>query len=56
VADLRSLQQHLLTAIVTNDLSDSTKHVTGRLDIYARSYEIRTLRRALATLEKAKPL
>jgi hypothetical protein len=51
VDDLRSLQQHLLTAIITGD---STEHVTGRLDVYARSYEIRTLRLALTTLEKAK--
>jgi hypothetical protein len=53
VADLRALQQWMLTAIITGD---STEHVTGRLDIYSRSYKIRTLRRAITTLEKAKLL
>jgi hypothetical protein len=51
VANLRALQQHLLTAIITGG---STEHITGSLDVYARSYEIRTLRRALDTLEKAR--
>jgi hypothetical protein len=55
-SDLRSLQQAMLTAIITKDLSSATEHITGQLDVYARAYEIRTLRRALATLEKAKIL
>jgi hypothetical protein len=41
----------MLTAILTGN---STEHVTGRLDIYAHSYKIRTLRRALDILEKSK--
>jgi hypothetical protein len=41
----------MLTAILT---SNSTEHVTGRIDIYTHSYKIRTLRRALNILEKAR--
>jgi hypothetical protein len=41
----------MLTAILTGN---STEHITGRLDIYAHSYKIRTLRRALNILEKAR--
>jgi hypothetical protein len=51
VANLQALQQAMLTAILTGN---STEHVTGRLDVYARSYKIRTLRRALDILEKAR--
>jgi hypothetical protein len=52
VGDLQALQRWMLAAILTKDLSGS--HVTGRLDIYTRAYEIRTLRHALAVLEKAR--
>jgi hypothetical protein len=51
VANLQALQQAMLTAILTGN---STEHVTGRLDIYVHSYKIRTLRRALDILEKAR--